>query len=631
MWSRLLLSSLVAVLLQVVVAADRPNGKRLNIIFIITDDQDSLLGSLNYQPAVRQQFREQGTYFEKHYCTIAVCCPSRVSLLTGKHAHNTNVTDVRLPFGGYPKFVQEGLNGAWLPSWFQQESYNTYYTGKLMNNHSIINYNNPFPKGFNGTDFLIDPNTYIYNNASMQSNQDPPRYLPGQYSTDVVAQKAVDFMEEAVGYENPFFLTVAPIAPHGETVIPPTIPGQPRGPAKFNPPVASDKYKDLYPGVIVPRTPNFNPDVADGPSYFRTLRQWNQTVVDYYDDFYRVRLQSLASVDDLINLVVAKTESLGIADNTYIIYTTDNGFHIGQHRLPAGKSCAIEEDINIPFFIRGPGIAKNVTVKYPTSHVDIAPTLYDIAGIPPRPEFDGSPMPIWADQREATHPHPHPDHSRRPSNMTFTKHEHVNVEFWGANFGEGDYADELLSRTNNNTYKSLRLISTDGRYNLAYVVWCTNERELYDMRTDAQQLDNLAVDFTAALGASASASASVTATADEEANSFSPRPRPRPHPGQSQGNDRIRNPSYRLRLQSRLDTLLLVLKTCKAQTCRDPWGRIHPDGWVKSLEQAMGRRYDDFYVRRQPKIRFEGCAMGYLRDVEGVGEDKGDLVVWEGR
>lgn len=96
----------------------------------------------------------------------------------------------------------------------------------------------------------------------MQANKDPPRNLPGEYSTDVVAQRAVEFMDQAAQSEDPFFLTVAPIGPHGETIIPPTIPGQPRGLAKFNPPVAADKYKDLYPGVKIPRTDSFNPDTV---------------------------------------------------------------------------------------------------------------------------------------------------------------------------------------------------------------------------------------------------------------------------------------------------------------------------------------------------------------------------------
>lgn len=145
-----------------------------NFVFIMTDDQDLLLDSMEYMPFVQKHLGEKGTSYQRHYCTIAVCCPSRVSLLTGKAAHNTNVTDVFPPYGklsaqkslqkmivnsqyagGYPKFISQGLNDDYLPVWLQEAGYNTYYTGKLMNAHSTTTYNNPFPRGWNGSDCTI--------------------------------------------------------------------------------------------------------------------------------------------------------------------------------------------------------------------------------------------------------------------------------------------------------------------------------------------------------------------------------------------------------------------------------------------------------------------------------------------
>lgn len=75
------------------------NTTRPNFIFIMTDDQDLHLDSIEYQPSVQKHFKQEGTWFKKHFCTVALCCPSRVSLLTGKAAHNTNVTDVSAPYG----------------------------------------------------------------------------------------------------------------------------------------------------------------------------------------------------------------------------------------------------------------------------------------------------------------------------------------------------------------------------------------------------------------------------------------------------------------------------------------------------------------------------------------------------
>lgn len=128
-----------------------PGLRRANIIFILTDDQDIHLDSLGYMPSVQKHLVDRGTCFTNHYCTTAVCCPARATLWTGKAAHNTNITDVNPPYGGYPKFVAQGYNENYLPVWLQQAGYNTYYTGKLFNAHTIENYDSPFPGGFTGT------------------------------------------------------------------------------------------------------------------------------------------------------------------------------------------------------------------------------------------------------------------------------------------------------------------------------------------------------------------------------------------------------------------------------------------------------------------------------------------------
>ena len=143
------------------------------------------------------------------------------------------------------------------------------------------------------------------------------------------------------------------------------------------------------------------------------------------DEFHRLRIRSLQAVDELVEALVQhleQTASPEVVDNTYIIYTTDNGYHIGQHRLAPGKTCAIEEDINIPFIVRGPGVAKGQTVSFPTSHTDLVPTIFQLAGIPLQEDFDGIPIPVTVEQQLAL------EH----------KSEHVNVEFWGRGILEGD-------------------------------------------------------------------------------------------------------------------------------------------------------------------------------------------------
>lgn len=150
----------------------------------------------------------------------------------------------------------------------------------------------------------------------------------------------------------------------------------------------------------------------------RGLPQHNDSAVAYLDHFYRARLRALQAVDELVDRLVARLDEAGILDDTYIIYTSDNGYHIGQHRLPPGKECGYEEDIRVPLVIRGPGIAAGEAEEAVTTHIDLAPTVLKMAGVELREDFDGAPIPLAQD--------------------TGKRHEHVTVEFWGVAIAEGE-------------------------------------------------------------------------------------------------------------------------------------------------------------------------------------------------
>jgi len=183
--------------------------------------------------------------------------------------------------------------------------------------------------------------------------------------------------------------------------------------------------------------------------------------VEYNDHFYRQRLRALQAVDELVDGLVTRLAHHGILNNTYVVYSSDNGFHVGQHRLQPGKTCGYEEDINVPLIVRGPGVAINHTTDIVTSHTDLAPTFLHLLGVPLRADFDGRPIPVTKADIESAEQ---------------TKREHANVEYWGTALSEGLH--QPMHRQNN-TYKAVRLFGAD--YNLYYSVWCNNEHELYDM------------------------------------------------------------------------------------------------------------------------------------------------------
>lgn len=334
------------------------------------------------------------------------------------------------------------------------------------------NYNDPFPAGWTGSDFLLDPWTYCYNNSTFQRNREPPISYSGNYSGDVVTEKAHGFLDDALasfkGSGIPFFLTVAPVGPHG-TVCP-----------RINDtvyraaPIPAERHKHLFNDSVVPRTANFNPDQPSGAQWVAGLPRQNQTNLDYNDEYYRDRLRSLQSVDEMIDSLVKRLDDAGELENTWIFYSTDNGFHVGQHRMQPGKQSPYEEDLNIPMIVRGPGVPRGVSTDIITSHADLAPTFLEIAGASAPENFvlDGQAMPLPSPQSQRSAEYEAV--ARTPS--ADLRQEQVNVEHWGIHIPEGRYG---MIEYSQNTYKAMRLVS-EG-FNVQYTVWCTGEHELYNL------------------------------------------------------------------------------------------------------------------------------------------------------
>jgi arylsulfatase A-like enzyme len=272
--------------------------------------------------------------------------------------------------------------------------------------------------GFNGSDFLLDPYTYSYLNSTYQRNQDAPVSYEGRHTVEVITKKALGFLDDALAGDRPFFITVAPVAPHSN-INPDAIDAG--VPTVVTEPIPLDRHKDLFPDVKIPRTEHFNPDEPSGVNWVRHLLKQDEATVAYHDLFYRRRLQALQGVDELVDSLVTKLEASGQADNTYIIYTSDNGYHIGQHRLPPGKTCGFEEDIRVPLIIRGPGVSANKEEEAVTTHIDLVPSIFNLAGIPLREDFDGTPIPLPS-----------------AAGTLRTCHEHVTIEYWGMAYLEGE-------------------------------------------------------------------------------------------------------------------------------------------------------------------------------------------------
>lgn len=605
---------------------DHEGSRQPNIIFILADDQDQHMSSLNYMPYLQNHLVKEGTVYSRHYCTVSLGCPSRASLWTGKHAHNTNVTGASLPYSGYAKFVSRGLNDDYLPLWLQAAGYNTYYIGKLFDTHSLSNYNKPYLRGWNGSDFLLDPYNNEYLNATMQRNveiwgqdavHENPKNYQGQYVTDVIADKSMDLLDTAItqryeidGSGRPFFLTIAPPAPHCNTHMEADRDDASdttftKHQTEFSPAIPAKRHQHLFLEAVIPRTPDFNPDKDNTISWLKNLSKQNETDLHANDHFYRQRLRALQAVDEMIPRLLLKLEFAGILQETYIIYTSDNGYHIGQHRLQPGKQCAYETDVNVPMIVRGPDVLKGRVENKVSSHVDLASTFLSLAGMDPSisgPKYglDGQSMVFHYFQptSQAKDEVALEEQSETPLSTlnSGTLHaqdldqraEHALIEMWGKSISEGKYGQRVY---HNNTYKALRVISATNTYNLLYIIWCTNERELYDLCQDPYAMDNLLV------------SRNITATSISISISTDD------HDGAKQQK------RYSLdKVLSRLNALMVVLKTCKQRQCTHPWDTLHTPGTVGTLSDALDQRHDELYLARIPQVEFDRCEEAYIPD-----------------
>ena len=186
-------------------------------------------------------------------------------------------------------------------------------------------------------------------------------------------------------------------------------------------------------------------------NWIHRLPRQSDAQVEYNDEFYRSRLRALQPIDELVDDVFKLLGEYDILDNTYVFYTSDNGYHIGQHRLPPGKECGYEEDVNIPLIIRGPGIPKGLVTDQVTSHTDLVPTIFNLVGLQSRNDFDGAA--IGLDEYTLSE-------SQR------TRQEHVNLEYWGFALAEGKYGFGGNEAEGNNRDDMKRavfvLISTDS-------------------------------------------------------------------------------------------------------------------------------------------------------------------------
>lgn len=421
-------------------AAAASASSKPNIVFIISDDED--VRSHAFMPKTKALVEDQGIVFENFFVTYALCCPSRTSILRGQYAHNTGVVGNEPPQGGFEVLRARGLEESTFATWLQAAGYHTAYFGKYLNGYHARQH--AIPTGW--TDWYGSGNGFPNFNYTLSENGELVEYgnRPEDYLTDVLARKASGVIRRAAADGEPFFLHISPFTPHT--------------PATWAP-----RHDHMFTDVIYPRLPSFNEaDVGDKPTILRTRPPLTASQIDQIDLLYRARLRSLQAIDDMVETLVTTLDETGQLENTYVVYTSDHGFKMGEHRARPGKDTAYEEDIRVPFAIRGPGVPVGKRLEPMVLNIDLAPTFADIAGVAPPDFIDGrSFLPLFED----------PDRPWRQSFLT-ERRERIGRE-----------QQERLGPIRFEAIRTPRW---------TYVEYASGEREFYDHVNDPYQLENLA-------------------------------------------------------------------------------------------------------------------------------------------
>jgi arylsulfatase A-like enzyme len=326
------------------------SDNRPNFLIIVSDDQR--FDTMQYMPKTSELIFDQGVTFNRAYITTPLCCPSRVSILTGEYAHNTlvrnngnennNTTLIEdLHKNGY----YTGLVGKYLNSWKGEKRpefdyWVSYFKGKSEYLNPPLNVNGKWKKHIG-------------------------------YITDILGTYSLDFLDEATSQKKPWILFYTPIAPHEPTV-----------------PFAGDldQYTDLAPN----RPPSFNePDVSDKPVWLQNKAQLTDDEIKAIDTFRRNQILTLLPLDRAVGILMKQLDREGELDNTVVMYISDNGKFWGEHRI-ASKNSFYEEAVKVPFALRYPPLVpKPCEENRLVANIDIAPTVYELAGLKPAHKMDG--------------------------------------------------------------------------------------------------------------------------------------------------------------------------------------------------------------------------------------------------
>lgn len=431
-----------------------------NIVLINLDDADfEMLSPENLQQLYPNlyQFATDGTRFTNFHVTTPLCGPSRASLLRGQYAYSTGIRandPLSYRSNGFPGGMQDygeaGYHEDDISMWMKSAGYRTMMVGKFLHSDVV----NIVPSGWD--DFFSSRGANYYGTARFtnRDSEGGTGYLEpiNVYRTTQESSEALGLIDQHVARDNdqPFFMYLAPLAPHQPT------PHNKQG-------MIEAQYQDWWTDAQMPRDPSINEwEFGDKSTAIRHASLMSQRDLGKLDRRHRERLLSVKSIDDFFGALTEKLNRHGLADNTFIFLTSDNGFSNGHHRL-IGKSDCFDVSTHVPMYVLGPGIPGGVEANHLLAHIDIAPTIAELANARTSTEVDGKSFaPLLFDLAA------HDERLWRDA---------ILIENWETRTINGaDYNAASLA---------LRM------YESVYAEWADGSPEFYDLAADPLQLENV--------------------------------------------------------------------------------------------------------------------------------------------
>lgn len=338
------------------VSADKPN-----VVVVYTDDMRQ--DDLDQLAGLRAQTEGRGITFNNSYVTTSLCCPSRASYLTGQYATNHGVETNNGFDGGHEAYVRNENDDSNIYTWMNDAGYSTGFFGKYLNF---------YPGGFvpPGFDEWYAWNSAPTSQSATKSDGSVETYDNIPLDSKIVTNKTTQFIRGTPDAE-PFFTTAAYYGPHVDA----RVAKQDRG--KFD-------------ETPLSREKNYNErDITDKPEDLQHLQRLTPRQRQNTVETHRTRLERLAGVERGVEDIYDTLEAEGELDNTYVIFTSDNGFQLGEHRMPHGKTTHYEESARVPLTISGPGIEPGQKINHTAINNDLAPTIAELGGAQ-SPAVDGT-------------------------------------------------------------------------------------------------------------------------------------------------------------------------------------------------------------------------------------------------